>query len=290
MTVTIAEIKESRTVFKNDDGVIEGLREFIVAGDSSTTVTTAAQAIAELAAADPAVIEIPPRELERHPEDPRLIARTWQIDPMPDRGADGAWIIRWFYRTATIIGGTGEESLRINVKLENQFIDKWRVWTYDSINFGGPDGNGEFPLLSVTNPARANIGGIQVDSAGEPISSLVPVLRVDVSLKMSPPINLALWSQQVGGRNSNSVLLSGFLLGRGKALYIGTDVNQITDDELDVVHSFVVDRDFHLRQMAQRDVDGKVITEEVGANDRSVAKIVYWVQPFPNTFDFLRLF
>lgn len=282
MTVTIKERKTSRTTSRRDDGTFESQRVFFIAGDSSTPVTTPSLALSYLAAEDPDTLSFPPQVGERHPEDPRLTARTWTIDPDEEAGADGAWIITWFYRSDELVpdggGAPGFNEARISAEVEVFFIDAWRL-APDGVP-GGPTGV----------PSRlTDIKGTPLDSAGEPVSIPTRNMTIAVTVRQRPPLNLPLWSYLTGRRNAQRFSIGGFAFDAGKLLYRGASINHVGTNDFEVTHNFVADENYHLRQMAANEADGRPkINESESGNTDWKAKHVFWVQPF-QLADFGRL-
>ena len=283
MTVTIKELMESRSANSTERGQIIGFRSFLIHGDATTPVNTGAQALAQLEAVDSSTIQNPPTDGAPYPEDPNLRAVTWRVDRHLDSDGNGAWLIIWTYTSPIGGGATADESIRISTQVEPFFDDVWI--TGASLPQMAADGTYNL------SPTRVYLsGGQNVNNGNEPVSELIRRAVIEVTVIQRPPLFLRTWVFITGKRNENLVNFSGALFPTGMLLYDGPNIDQLDVEKFQVTHRFVADERNHLRQMAERDVDGQIKRdEEVATQEDWKASTVFWVQPFPETADFSRL-
>lgn len=120
--------------------------------------------------------------------------------------------------------------------------------------------------------------GTVVHKGGEPISATVPTATIAISETVTAE-TLYLYDTQslAGKRNSNSFY--GFA--KGTVLFTGVSVQRQTENTWDVTYNFAWDKWFHMREVPNRDIDGKIQFESDGTTLK-----VYLKQPFPEKISF----
>tara|TARA_R100001510_G_C7650576_1_gene208107 strand:+ start:939 stop:1766 length:828 start_codon:yes stop_codon:yes gene_type:complete len=140
-----------------------------------------------------------------------------------------------------------------------------------------------------TGNVQVDIGGIGVDSAGDPVTRFVNQQELSVTVRSESfnNIPIALSLNFLGKRNLSPYLgaQAGFLL------YTGLSVQRDGVDSYNTTLNFVFDEDAHRRQVPQRDVNGTIIPENKGTSSEPKirAKTVHMIQPFPELVNFQNL-
>ncbi len=224
-----------------------------------------------------------------HPENGAFFATDYISEQAKDSRT--VWNVQWTYEA--VGAGSGGDPFEvgfteINTAHTVEFIDTYRIdpvevepaeWPPLVVpNLGNP-----LPIPK-TNQQGADVSGMSIDEVGRPVSSIVRNVRFLVThvVKGLLPIDLQRMTNFAGTRNSVAFLpLSA---PAGVLLYKGGQSARIGDDTYRVVHEFVADELFHMRQIAQHGEDGKPILEDYSG--LSVAAAVFWIQPFPRTLSF----
>lgn len=151
----------------------------------------------------------------------------------------------------------------------------------------------------VNDPDDNNIGGKPVDSAGYPMSKLIPVTTLSCRFVKSGRPNYDTIHANMGKRNDAAYTFgtggNTFTVSDGSAVFMGAHATRIGPNQYDVSYQFIVDfRTKHLRQIAYKNADlsPKLKTKNGGAvsiTNPWVASDVYWRQPIPQTCDFTTL-
>ena len=266
MSITVTELK-TPTSSKTGDSE-SASREFMIAGDASTPVTSEQMALAQ-----PNV----PKKGDPHPNRPTLLADGWEVTHREEAGAGYAWVIRWNYIPLPPISIVPENNppegeigyTEINLSVHSEWIDHWRQ-------------RGSYTLpTDKDDPPKTDIGGTAIDSAGEPVSAAIRMMQADIK-QIVPSAKLSVISGLTNKRNSRT-----FLGGvAGKVLYKSADLARVDTEKWEATHHFAWDEDFHLRQVAKRNgQDGEVDLTET-TTDIYNAATVWMVQPYGETADF----
>lgn len=180
------------------------------------------------------------------------------------------------------------------------------VPTYRVDNYTLPSGG------AIDNPAETDIAGKPVDQGGESIDAFVSVMRFTIRNVQSGRPSSAVLStilSQVNTRNNASFSINGYTAATGKLLLTGVQVSRVKANVYELTYSFAYDDDFHLRQTAKVDANGRPMLAVLSggtlvATDATVAAAdaaapggvapryahhVMWKQPFPGTSDFSSL-
>jgi len=168
----------------------------------------------------------------------------------------------------------------ISTSVRTEFVDAWRRFASPSLGLV-PD------LHPYGLQAETDIGGVPIDSRGEPVSVLNIIQVATIEVTVGFPPNNALIRSIAGRRNFKPYLgaAAGFLL------YVGAESTRIGQNRWTVAHEFWYDSYAHLRQIVARWEDGspKVgdVTDPWGIKTYSEKGTpVYWVQPYVQTKDF----
>jgi len=183
-------------------------------------------------------------------------------------------------KTATEVGFTS-----IEVQTSVQTVDIWRT-------------GATLPTSSnISLPALIDIAGTKVDSAGEPISALLPIQTINVrNVKYGRP-DYATILAAAGSRNVEDFTLGStgqtFLCVESSLLFVGANTSRIGPNQYEINYQFSYDpTTYHLRQQPLRDIDQRASTTRVtpgsaiSAANPEQANVVYWKQPFPSEVDF----
>jgi hypothetical protein len=226
-----------------------------------------------------------PKQGDKFPELPGLRVVDYSVALVADQ--TDLWRIEFTYQqngaAPTVDGGTigdlngrlsGQKGhVEITSEIRSEFVPAYR----GGITF--------YPAFGNINTTNFEVGGYPIDAAGQPTSVQRDIGEVTVSEVMSFEESQALQSTIRDfrfRRNSNGRFLG--VHGKGTVLYKGASIRRVSESFVQVVHSFAVDRAYHLQQKVSLDQDG-----EPYLNANYQAAYVYWVQPFQFTADLSQL-
>jgi len=265
----------------------KAIRVFNAVGTSATPVVSATAAL--MAVDSSTGMKIPPI-YEPHPDDASMVVTS--IIPRMLPGGERHWLMECVYTILPLQypedadeggdGGSDEFYSRVNIDYKTDFEDQWR-----SCGMTLPP--------KINEPVRGDdIGGQPIDSMGVPTSvgirkAVLTITEQYADLGINPVI--------AGMENKRN---SSIFMGAepGKLVYIGgvgTNVNRYT---WEVTHRFAWDDWYHLRQVPEREVDGKpklnttIYTDAPDGVDVPIGEMaqpVFFVQPYPTTGDFTQL-
>ena len=221
-----------------------------------------------------------PLEGDPFPGAPQLRASDFSAEPIDD-GVNHWQVVVGYEGSAVQPGGganTGFPTALISIQRGIQLVDTWRVGSSDSpLKFPGgittpkqsdPTGTADF--------ANGDIGGVKVDQAGNPVSLPHAVHRIQISYTLDgPPNEYAIYNLQ-GKRNHARWRV----YPAGSVLYEGANTEQ-EGRATKIVHNFVADDLFHLRQHAAASGDGIDGLSGGGSEGGYTSRFVNWWQPFP---------
>lgn len=192
---------------------------------------------------------------------------------------DGVNVVAADVKTETEVGFT---SIETNINAEA--IDIWRSGT-------------TVPALGVQDDN--DIGGTPADSAGEPISFLLPITTISIRNVIYGRPQYATIMAIVGQRNSVAFTFGAtgntFLCAIGTLVFTGASTSRTGPNVYEINYQFNYDPTlFHMRQIAMRDLKGVKTTRPtpgspVSASNVETAEVVFWRQPFPDTTAFSAL-
>ena len=175
-----------------------------------------------------------------HPEWPDMVAQEGRVERVPE--GKNQWYVEWDYSTVV----TEEEEVppeepgfeAVGGGFRLEFVDVWR--SPSTISISNPN-----------NPGNVDIGGVPVDSGGNPVSVLTYVgeIRVRQTVTISGPNAYSMGNalSLAGNRNANPA----FGLPAGTVLYGGlSNFNRIGPSTYSITHTFAYDRNYHTRQQA----------------------------------------
>lgn len=277
---TVLELLESRAVAKKSRK-LTATRSFHVY-DSVTPITSPAT-IATLFG----TLGLPIYG-EEFPDSPNLLARDYDFALVS--GHTDLWLVRWEYSESEFGGSLPEKEpgqpgyVEVSATISAERVQAWRSLTYNEIasltSFAGgyPNGN------TTTSP---NIGGEYIDIGGEPLQDIVRQVEIVVTeVRVGIP-NLLFLLPYTWSRNSTQFLGAPV----GQLLYVGANVNRIDVNLFQFQHKFILDRWYHMRQMAITDAEGRPIQQSFGSPPDVVqrASKVIFVQGFPTMRDFFQM-
>ena len=192
---------------------------------------------------------------------------------------DGVNIVTADVKTETEVGFTS-----IETNIREEAIDIWRTGT--TVPSGGTQNDN-------------NIGGTPADSAGEPISFLLPIVSISIRNVIYGRPQYATIMAIAGKRNSASFTFGAtgntFTCATGTLVFTGASTSRTGPNVYEINYQFNYDPTlYHMRQIAMRDLKGVKTTRPtpgspVSASNKETAETVWWRQPFPDTTAFSAL-
>jgi hypothetical protein len=245
-----------------------------------------------------------------HPSvgDMRVVDRRVELvrDSAPN---NFTWDVTYDYLPVSLIipdggGPEAETESNVNLSFRQQWVDAWRSddnqgasgFGFEPLRNQGPGGVGTNPSLRVASAGtNVDIGGVPVDSKGEPTSVANYFQALDVvQFTGQGAALLPIIQDLVGSRNHAQWF--GWEL--GSVLYLGADLTgSIGSSRVRIVHHFMVDDNYHLRQIPFRLSDGRpqlgaqatIEGSNAGNEYPDTACPVFWVQPYMKLRDFTTL-
>ena len=210
------------------------------------------------------------------------LGKLWVVDFNFDStvGDAAAGPVAADVKTATEVGYTS-----IEVQTSVQTVDIWRTGATV------PSGS------NISFPTLIDIVGSKVDSAGEPISALLPIQTINVRNVIYGRPNYATILAAAGSRNDDIVTFGAsgqqFSCYASSLLFVGANSSRIGPNQYEISYQFSYDpTTYHLRQQPLRDIDQRTSTTRptpgsaISAANPEQANVVYWKQPFPSEVDF----
>jgi len=192
---------------------------------------------------------------------------------------DGINIVAADVKTETEVGFTSIES-----NIREEAIDIWRTGT--TVPSGGTQDNND-------------IVGTKSDSAGEPISFLLPIASISIRNVIYGRPNYATIMAVAGKRNSAAFTFGAtgqtFVCAIGTLVFTGASTSRTGPNVYEINYQFNYDPTlYHMRQIAMRDLKGVKTSRPtpgspVSASNVETASVVFWRQPFPDTTAFSAL-
>ena len=192
---------------------------------------------------------------------------------------DGLNIVTADVKTETEVGFTS-----IEPNIREEAIDIWRTGT-------------TVPALGIQDDN--NISGSPVDSAGEPISFLLPIVGISIRNVIYGRPQYSTIMAVAGKRNSASFTFGAtgntFTCAAGTLVFTGASTSRTGPNVYEINYQFNYDPTlFHMRQIAMRDLKGVKTSRPtpgspVSASNKETAETVFWRQPFPSTTAFSAL-
>ena len=192
---------------------------------------------------------------------------------------DGVNIATADVKTETEVGFTS-----IETNIREEAIDIWRTGT--TVPSGGTQDD-------------SDIGGTKSDSAGEPISFLLPIVSISIRNVIYGRPQYATIMAIAGKRNNASFTFGAtgntFTCATGTLVFTGASTSRTGPNVYEINYQFNYDPTlYHMRQVAMRDLKGVKTTRPtpgspVSASNVETAEVVFWRQPFPDTTDFSTL-
>lgn len=261
MSVVVVELAGSKKISQSGEGARTGTRSFFVYDDEGIALNIGFI----LVTAGIPLLGSP------HPDMAGLYANNWSITASDDRA--NAWTFVWNYsgiypdsqpdedaEDSTLPDGLQGFSMTVGVTI----IDIWKA----------------DPTLpaNLNTPATEDIGGTTVSEGGLPVSMALPTADIRLREKFTGLFEGGRFLSKVGKRNSGD--WQGF--NSGSVLFTGMNVNHTRDGVNEIEYTLAWDKWYHLRQVPERDDDGKVVVD--GTSDPPVN--VYFKQPFEDTTSF----
>lgn len=162
-------------------------------------------------------------------------------------------------------------------------------------------------------PNESDVGGTSVDQAGDPIDVMVTQVKFTVRNVIRGRLSGTIFgniADQTGTRNDTALTIAGFSCPVGKLLFTGAQVTRVGPNAYEVCYGLTYDHDYHLRQIAKVDANGKPLLGVLSSGSISTvpatmdaadaaasqgvapryAAHVMWKQPFKSRTDFSNLF
>ena len=192
---------------------------------------------------------------------------------------DGVNVVTADVKTETEVGFTS-----IETNIREEAIDIWRTGT--TVPSGGTQNDN-------------NIGGTPADSAGEPISFLLPIVSISIRNVIYGRPQYATIMAVAGKRNSAAFTFGAtgntFTCATGTLVFTGASTSRTGPNVYEINYQFNYDPTlYHMRQIAMRDLKGVKTSRPtpgspVSASNKETAETVWWRQPFPDTTAFSAL-
>jgi hypothetical protein len=192
---------------------------------------------------------------------------------------DGANVVTADVKTETEVGFTS-----IETNIREEAIDIWRTGT--TVPSGGTQNDND-------------IGGTKSDSAGEPISFLLPIASISIRNVIYGRPQYATIMAIAGKRNSAAFVFGAtgntFTCATGTLVFTGASTSRTGPNVYEINYQFNYDPTlYHMRQIAMRDLKGVKTSRPtpgspVSATNVETASVVFWRQPFPDTTAFSAL-
>lgn len=192
---------------------------------------------------------------------------------------DGVNVVTADVKTETEVGFTS-----IETNIREEAIDIWRTGT--TVPSNGTQDN-------------SDIGGTPADSAGEPISFLLPIVSISIRNVIYGRPQYATIMAIAGKRNSASFTFGAtgntFTCATGTLVFTGASTSRTGPNVYEINYQFNYDPTlYHMRQIAMRDLKGVKTSRPtpgspVSATNVETASVVFWRQPFPSTTSFSAL-
>lgn len=191
----------------------------------------------------------------------------------------------------------------VEMNIESVTVPTWRSGTYT------------MPSTDALrdDPNETDIGGTAVDQGGESIDAFVSIVRFTVrNVVRGRPAgslfqNIA---NQTNTRNNAALTIGGFACPIGTLLFTGAEVSRCGPNAYEVTWHLAYDDDYHLRQVAKVDINGKPIvgvksggtistvqatidSADAAASEGHApryAAFVMWKQPFKSRTTFADIF
>jgi hypothetical protein len=192
---------------------------------------------------------------------------------------DGVNVVTADVKTETEVGFTS-----IETNIREEAIDIWRTGT-------------TVPSSGTQNDS--DIGGTKADSAGEPISFLLPIATISIRnvIYGRPAYETIL---AVAGKRNSAAFVFGatgntFTCATGTLVFTGASTSRTGPNVYEINYQFNYDPTlYHMRQIAMRDLKGVKTSRPtpgspVSATNVETASVVFWRQPFPSTTPFSAL-
>jgi hypothetical protein len=186
---------------------------------------------------------------------------------------DGVNVVTADVKTETEVGFTS-----IETNIREEAIDIWRTGT--TVPSGGTQNDND-------------IGGTKSDSAGEPISFLLPIASISIRNVIYGRPQYATIMAIAGKRNSASFVFGAtgntFTCETGTLVFTGASTSRTGPNVYEINYQFNYDPTlYHMRQIAMRDLKGVKTSRPtpgspVSATNVETASVVFWRQPFPST-------
>ena len=215
------------------------------------------------------------------------------LTPIPD-AADKQWSVSMVFES---LMGDGSAPTVVDVKSENRVgftaiecniqesaVDIWRTGATVPTNGAQDD---------------VNIGGTPVDSAGEPISLLLPITTISIRNVIDGRPQYATILAIAGKRNSASFTFGAsgntFTCALGTLVFTGAHTSRIGPNTYEINYQFSYDPTlYHMRQSPMRDLNGVMTsrttpTSPVSVTNKETATTVWFRQPFPSLTAFSAL-
>jgi hypothetical protein len=189
---------------------------------------------------------------------------------------DGVNVVTADVKTETEVGYTSIES-----QIREESVEIWRTGT--TVPSGGTQND-------------SDIGGTKADSAGEPISFLLPIASISIRNVIYGRPQYATIMAVAGKRNNASFTFGAtgntFTCATGTLVFTGASTSRTGPNVYEINYQFNYDPTlYHMRQIAMRDLKGVKTSRPtpgspVSATNVETASVVFWRQPFPDTTAF----
>lgn len=250
-------------------GRISATRRFAV-WDDSTPLTSAA-AVRALFGTSVGGVDLPDVG-SQFPGDSALYAKSYSL--RPEANTRYTWTVEFTYENSEPLEKQPQEIgyTQFSVNWSVEFREFYRTNPGMVIpQYGSPAGNAE-------------VGGLPIDVAGEPMT----VLHYLGAIEFTETVSLASLPDRsqlirVARGKRNLTEFQGAPI--GQVLYKGASANRIGVDRVSLTHTFAQDALYHMIQVADKKANGDPFLA-LDTNGVFRAGTVRWVQPFPEFANF----
>ena len=220
--------------------------------------------------------EMPSRG-QSHPDASLLFADTYNMTPSEE--GTGVWEVSWDY-TPTAVGSGGDNPLQPDEE-SNGYVGLTVESNFTIVDIYQKVDKNTFTNVNKDNPGvTTNIGGTLVALMGNPISKALPTTSINITQEIvATTFDMSGILKNSGKRNASPWLG----LDAGSVVFAGISVARSGVGKYKLTWKFVWDEWFHLRQIPEYDINGKVVFQNYVL---LVQQEAYWRQPFPETVEF----
>tara|TARA_R110000824_G_scaffold133430_2_gene296195 strand:+ start:7071 stop:7880 length:810 start_codon:yes stop_codon:yes gene_type:complete len=264
MSVVVTETPASKKISRATDGSRTASRSFIVYDDDGDTLTPS----------DVTTAYGLPFVGQVYPDADGLFASGYNLSLHNDR--TNTWVVDWAYDTVQVTDDEENPADTTPLETNTSITVGLTILDIYKSGFTLPSAAADINDPSPNGTNFGDIGGSITDS-GYPISFALPTADIKITKSYTGFFNGGGLLSVTGTRNSNGWM--GFPA--GSLLFTGVGYTSKGGNTYDLTFSISYDAWFHLRQVPDRDVNGKP-----NYNKTANTMDVFWRQAFKDTSSF----